>query len=144
LYEQAKDYARAKDRYYQVLKVQPNNTVALNNLAYNLAIHQNNIGEALPLARRAWAVTPNNVNVVDTLAWIHHLQGNSAEAARLLRTAVQRDTGNPEVHVHAATVFAAVGDLREAERQIGIAVKRDPALEETPSIRELRDRLKKR
>jgi tetratricopeptide (TPR) repeat protein len=143
LYEQARDYARAKDRYAEVVRVEPNNAVALNNLAYNLAVHQNNLAEALPFARRAWAVTPNNVNIVDTLAWIHHLQGNSSEAARLLRTMVQRDTGLAEVHLHAAIVFAAVGDLRESERQLVLAVTRDPALEDTSSVRDLRERLKK-
>jgi uncharacterized protein (TIGR03790 family) len=144
LLEQTKEYVRATERYAEVVRLQPTNAVALNNLAYNLAIHQNKLAEAVPFARRAWTLAPTNVNIVDTLAWIHHLQGNSAEAARLLRLLVQRDTGLAEVHLHAAIVFAAVGDLREAERQLGVALKRDPALAETANVRDLRGRLHKR
>jgi uncharacterized protein (TIGR03790 family) len=143
LYEQAADHAKARERYHEVVRLQPNNAVALNNLAYSLAVHAKNPGEGLPFAKRAAALAPKDPRVVETLAWIEHLQGNSAEAARLLRGFVQRDLGLVDVHLHAAIIFAAVGDLREAERQLAIAVKRDPALEDTADVKQLRARLKK-
>jgi uncharacterized protein (TIGR03790 family) len=143
LYEEAKEYANARQRYQEVLRVQPNNAVALNNLAYGIAVHEKNPNEGLPLARRAYALFPKDPRVVDTLAWIEHLNGNSAEAARLLRNVVQRDIGLADVHLHAATIFAAVGDHREAERQLSIALKRDSSLEESDEVKQLRARLRK-
>lgn len=143
LLEEAHDFAGASERYRAVLKAQPNNLVALNNLAYNLAVHQQNATEALPYARRAFALFPKDARVADTYAWVEHLAGNSEAAARLLRTFAQRDTGVAELHLHAALVFAALGDLREAERQLGIAVQRDPALAASDDVRRLRERVKK-
>jgi Flp pilus assembly protein TadD len=141
LLDEVTDYAAAREQYAALLKVQPNNVVALNNLAYSLAVHQQNPGEALPLARRAYALAPGDVRIVDTLSWIHHLDGNSVEAARLLRDVVQRETGNVEVHLHAAIVFGAVGDFRAAERQLAMALRYDPKLEETSEVKALRQRL---
>ena len=142
LYEQSADHAKARERYQAVLQAQPNNAIALNNLAYSLAVHMKNPAEALPFARRAVALAPNSANIVDTLAWVHHLQGNAQEAARLLRGVVQRNTGLADVHLHAAIVFAAAGDLREAGRQLQLAIQLQPALDQSAEVRELRARLK--
>jgi Flp pilus assembly protein TadD len=143
LYEQAEDHVNARARYHEVLRLESDNAIALNNLAYSLAVHDKSPKEGVPFARRAYVLFPRDPRVVDTLAWIEHLSGNSAEAARLLRNMVQRDVGLAEVHLHAAIVFAATGDLREAERQLNTALKRDPALEESADVKQLRARLKK-
>ena len=93
--------ALASERYRIVLKTNPNNVAALNNLAYNLAVHQNALAEALPLARRAVAIAPSEGAVLDTLGWVEHLAGNDKEAARWLATGKLKPTphspkgGNP-------------------------------------------------
>jgi uncharacterized protein (TIGR03790 family) len=135
------EYAAAREQYAALLKTQPNNVIALNNLAYSLAVHEKNPAEGLALARRAFALVPRDIRIIDTLSWIYHLQGNSAEAAKLLRDVVQRNTGNTDVHFHAAIVFAAVGDLRAAEQQLSIAVRLDKTLEEHSDVKALRQRL---
>jgi Flp pilus assembly protein TadD len=142
--EQAGAFDRAALRYREVLKLQPNNTVALNNLAYHLAVRANDAKQAVPLARRAFTLVPTSVSVLDTLAWAEHLAGNSEEAARLLRRVVQRDTGLHELHLHAATIFAAVGDLRAAETQLTRAVELNPASETSEEVQRLRKQLQKR
>ena len=141
LLEEANDYTAAREQYAALLKVQPNNVIALNNLAYSMAVHDRNPTEALALARRAYALVPRDVRIIDTLSWVHHLAGNTAEAARLLREVAQRDTGNVDVHLHAAIVFAAVGDLRAAERQLAVALRLNPKLEDSSEVKALRQRL---
>ena len=89
LYEQAEEFTRAIERYRLVLKVEPNNAAALNNLAYGLAVRQSSPQEAKPLAEKAVALAPNDPNVADTLAWIEHLLGNHAVAAKLIRPVVK-------------------------------------------------------
>ena len=48
----------AIQRYRKVIAVQPNNAIALNNLAYSLAVHKKQPEEARPLAQRASALAP--------------------------------------------------------------------------------------
>ena len=57
-YERLKDYDRAIERYRSVLANEnPNNIIALNNLAYALAVHKGEPLEALGYAERAAALT---------------------------------------------------------------------------------------
>jgi uncharacterized protein (TIGR03790 family) len=142
--ERTAEYARATSEYREILRVNPKHVVALNNLAYNLGVREGQPQEARPLARRAFLLSPNNVLIADTLAWVEHLTGNSEEAARLYRKYAQRNTRNPELHLHAATVFAAVGDLRTAEAQFALATKLNPDLLDSEDTAKLRELLKKK
>jgi tetratricopeptide (TPR) repeat protein len=49
-YEEAKEYDRAIDRYRKVLAVNPNEPIALNNLAYALAVRRGQPAEAVGYA----------------------------------------------------------------------------------------------
>src|SRR5207237_5077991 len=109
LYEGNGEYDKAIEQYKALLALSPNDPIGLNNLAYGLAVHRNQPREALPIAQRAFKAAGANPTIVDTLAWVHHLLGNDAEAARLLTDAVKQETGSADIRVHAAIVFDAVG-----------------------------------
>jgi uncharacterized protein (TIGR03790 family) len=141
MYEEASEWAKAMERFRQVLKVQPKSVIALNNLAYSLAVRQKAPEEARPLAQRAVSLAPNNPEIVDTLAWIEHLLGNDREAARLLRPVVQKGTGSADIRLHAAIVFAAIGEDRAADAQLKEALRLDPKLAEKDDVKTLRTRL---
>ena len=55
--------------------------LALNNLAFDLAVHGDHPDEALPFAERANELVKGNPALLDTLAWVQHLLGRDAEAA---------------------------------------------------------------
>jgi Flp pilus assembly protein TadD len=76
------DHTSAAEHYRHVLKAVPNNVIALNNLAYHLAVRERSFPEALELARRAVSLAPQQPMIVDTLAWVEHLSGDSASAAK--------------------------------------------------------------
>jgi uncharacterized protein (TIGR03790 family) len=136
--------ALASERYRIVLKTNPNNVAALNNLAYNLAVHQDAVAEALPLARRAVAIAPSDGAVLDTLGWIEHLTGNDKEAVRLLEQAVALSPAAPDLRLNAATVYAAIGDLVSAGKELAEALRLDPTLGTNPRVQQLRQQLKRR
>lgn len=144
LYEESGDVQAAVARYRRVLELQPQNAAALNNLAYRIAVDQKVPAEALPLARRAAALAPQDPRVLDTLGWIHHMLGNSAEAVRLLTDAVRRAPGSAEVRLHAALALAAVGSYATAENHLNEAVRLSPEMESRQDVRDLRARLAKR
>jgi Flp pilus assembly protein TadD len=141
MYEEAGEWTKAMDRFRQVLKVQPKSVLALNNLAYSLAVRQKAPEEARPFALRAVALSPNHPEIVDTLAWIEHLLGNDREAARLLRQVVQKGTAGADIRLHAAIVFAAIGEDAAAEAQLKEALRLNPKLADREEAKMLRAQL---
>lgn len=141
MHEEAGEYDRSVTRYREIIRVEPNNVIALNNLAYALAVRQGSPADALPLARRAATMAPRDPTVVDTLAWVEHLLGNDREAVRLLEPIIRKSTGSAEVHLHAAIVFAAVGRSDIAEAQLRETIRLNPALTDREDVRALRAKL---
>lgn len=143
LYEQAEQYDLAIERYRKVLAASPNHVIALNNLAYALAVRKNQPQEALGLAERAWLLSRGSANVADTLGWIQHLLGNDAEAARLVGAAAKALPDNAEIRFHLAAVHAAAGALEAAERELAKAIELDPELEKRDEVKALRAKIKR-
>jgi uncharacterized protein (TIGR03790 family) len=141
MYEQSGERDRAMDHYRHALSTQPNNVVALNNLAYSLAVHGDAPDEAHPYAKKAVSLQPKNATVIDTLAWIEHLLGNHQEAVRLFIEALGIGTRNPEIYVHAAIAFAAAGDRAGAAKQLAQAQALDAAVADRDDVKLLRTRL---
>ena len=62
---------QAKPVYEQVLRIQPDNPFALNNLAFIKAEEGVDLDEALTMAQRARQKLPNSSDILDTLGWIY-------------------------------------------------------------------------
>jgi len=139
--EQAGDHARAREKYRQVLQLDPRNLVALNNLAYSLAVHEKAPAAAKPFAQQAVQLAPIDPNIVDTLAWIEHLAGNDVTAARLYLRALRGGSAPAGMLVHAAIVFAAIGEVKTASAQLNEAIRIAPELENDEGVRRLRKQL---
>jgi uncharacterized protein (TIGR03790 family) len=141
-YENEQAYDKAIEHYRSILAASPTNLVALNNLAYALAVRKGLPAEALGYAERATAQTGGkSPDVADTLAWTLHLLGRDAEAAQILQGAVDAAPERAEIRLHAAVVFAAVGRLTEAAAELREAVRLDPELEKSDEVKALRARL---
>jgi tetratricopeptide (TPR) repeat protein len=138
--EAAGDFPGAADRYRRILAIDPNNVVALNNLAFNLAEKQHDPKDALPFAQRAYQLSGEPV-VADTLGWVDHLLGDNAAAARLLEAAAAPgDVG--EILMHAAVVHEALNDRERARRELAAALKVDETLKSRADVIALIGRLK--
>ncbi len=68
-----------------LIELSPDSALALNNLAYILAIRKGSLGEALPLAERAHSLMPRSGVIADTLGWIYFMSGNSGQALPIMR-----------------------------------------------------------
>ena len=115
--------------------------MALNNLAFELATHQNAAAEALPLAERALATAPQNPAFLDTVAWIEHLLGRNQAAIPRIALAARGAPANPGIRLHAAIINAAAGAVAVAEAELKEALRLQPSLEGTNEVKELRARL---
>jgi uncharacterized protein (TIGR03790 family) len=141
IYEAEGQHDAAIARYRKVLELQPKHVIALNNLAYGLAVHQKAAAEALPLAQQAAALAPNEPAILDTLGWVQHLAGDSAAAAKVMADVVRRAPGEANYRLHAAVVYAAVGQRTEAEAELKEALRLNPSLADSDEVKQLRARL---
>jgi tetratricopeptide (TPR) repeat protein len=108
LQEEKQDWIAAEQSYRGILAKQPDNVLAANNLAYLLSRSNPTPGrlrEAEGYASLA-AATGNPITL-DTLGWIQHMLGKTAEAERALRKAREENRENPVLAYHLAAVLSA-------------------------------------
>ncbi|HUF48668.1 MAG TPA: TIGR03790 family protein [Vicinamibacterales bacterium] len=134
------EHDQARARYKGLLDVDPDHAIALNNLAYSLAVHAGQPKDALPLAERAFRRSPI-ATVADTLAWVHHLLGDHRAAKPLIERAAATAPNVAEIQLHAAFIHAALGELARARVELAAALKLDAALAERDDVKGLREKL---
>lgn len=138
----AGDRESASRGYRRVLELQPDSVIALNNLAYNLAVYQHDAAAAKPFAERAVDASKRNPTIVDTLAWTEHLLGNDGRAATLLQEAMRGAPQNADIQLHAAFVAAAQGSEDAAETRLREALRLNPVLQQREDVQALQSRLR--
>ena len=139
--DQQGDYDAAIERYRIIVKQQPKNAIALNNLAYLLAVRKKSPQDAKPLADEALRLFPNQPTIIDTAGWVQYLLGDYENASKLLARAVAGAPRNPEVHLHAAFAYAASGAKAAAQSELDAALKLDPKLADRDDVKELRSKI---
>jgi uncharacterized protein (TIGR03790 family) len=141
IYESRKEYAKATDRYRRIVAVDPDDFVALNNLAYAIAVRENNPREALPHAERAYRLSKQLAVVGDTLGWIHHLLGDDRTASFYLEQAMRTLPNHPDILLHAAAVHLALGEVTRARTQLRTAERLGEAVTNRDDYKALVGRL---
>jgi uncharacterized protein (TIGR03790 family) len=132
---------RAMANYRAILEFEPNQPVALNNLAYDLATRQGHPQDALPLAERATMVAKTDPAAWDTLAWAQHLLGRDKDASVAIRQARALGGADADILWHAAVIYAAAGNTAAAAPELTAALKANPELEKREDVRKLRQEL---
>lgn len=137
IYDTSGRNEEARKVYDQVLKLQPDNTIALNNIAYSKAEEGVDLDTALHLAERARNKAPDDPNVTDTVSLIFLKKNLTDDGLRLLRELVARKPENPTYHLHFAMALYAKGDKAEAKRELQTAMRFNPSDRDQQRIREL-------
>ena len=127
-YELSREYDKSIERYRLALRVDADNAMALNNLAYLLAVQKHQPAEAVGYAERANMLAPGNPAIADTMAWIQHLLGRNQEAAPVMASVVKAEPANAEIRLHAAVIYAAIGKLDGAAVELKEALRLDPSM----------------
>jgi putative PEP-CTERM system TPR-repeat lipoprotein len=119
------DIAAARRDYERVLAIDPDNFVALNNLASVLASQGDR--KAIEYAEHAHRLAPFNPSVLDTLGWTLAQMGDPKRGTALLRMASRLAPRQAEIRLHLAKALAASGDKEGARQEIGELSKLDKA-----------------
>jgi uncharacterized protein (TIGR03790 family) len=135
------EYDQAIELYRKIIAVEPDNVIALNNLAYALAERRRQPKEALPLAEKAYRLAPV-ADIADTLGWVHHLLGDDRTALAWIEKALASSPNKVDLLLHAAVVHAALNDVTTARERLQAAEKLDPKVADRADAKALRARLK--
>jgi Flp pilus assembly protein TadD len=127
--------------YQQILKLDPNNSLALNNLAYHKAEEGQDLDSALSMAQRAHQMEPNATNLADTLGWIYIKKNMSGEAERIFKDLVVKDPANSMFHYHYGMALVQKGDKSSARREFETALRNKPSKDEASKIQQELTRL---
>jgi len=115
-YREAADPRKSISEYERVLSVEPQNGIALNNLAW--MYFESNDSRAESIARQAQEILPDNGAVQDTLGWILVNSGAVDEGIDVLRQAVSLEEGRAEIRYHLAVALSKTGQDDEARRTL--------------------------
>lgn len=114
------DLDASRRHYEQILVIRPNSSTALNNLAN---IHsKNGDPRALSYAERAYAVSPEDPVIVDTLGWLLVNGGEPDRGLHHLRDAHSRASTNPEIRYHIAVALVQLDRKDEARVELDEAL----------------------
>jgi Flp pilus assembly protein TadD len=118
----------AADAYRKMLRHQPDNIFALNNLAFILADRLEDAASALPFAQRAAELAPGEPSILDTLGYVHYRLGDYQTAEEHLRDSLTA-AETAVTTMHLAKVLIATDRLDEATRRLSRAgeLRPDPA-----------------
>jgi len=110
-----KDYPEAEKRYQKVLEINPNNALALNNLAWvSDQLGKDGIG----YAEKANRLSPNQPALMDTLATLYAGKKNFAQALDLQKRAVTLQPGTAQLRLGLAKIYIAAGEKDNARREL--------------------------
>ena len=104
-YEQTDQPHKAEAAFAKALKLNPNDSGALNYLGYWWADEGRNLGEAIELITRAVELHPDNGYYADSLGWIYFKIGEADKAVIWLEHAIQLAPDDAVIHDHLGDVY---------------------------------------
>ena len=135
IYENQRNWDKAKQVYQKVLELQPDNALASNNLAYVMLQEGGNVDVALAMAQTARRQLPDNPNSADTLGWAYYHKGVYTSAIDLLKEAVKKEPQNATFNYHLGLAYAKNGQASLARQQLDRVVKIKPGSFEADELR---------
>ena len=119
------DYDKATADYQQILSHDPNNPIALANLA-SIEIEQDKVTDADKHITAAIAQAPNDAFNLAVLGHVKFVEGNYDAALDALDRAAKLDPQNPQIQNLLGVALAQKGLRAQAETALRKAVELDP------------------
>ncbi len=126
-------------QYELLLKNQPNNAVALNNLAW--LYHENKDPRAVEIAKRAHELRPQDGAITDTFGWLLLESGEIQRGTELLRRAAEQAPNVPEIRYHLAVALVKAGAREEARKTLKELINSGKSFKDLAKAKELLQQL---
>src|ERR1039458_4198329 len=132
----------AQKVYEAIIRMNPNNGVALNNLAFLMVESGLDTDVALSYAQRAKQLLPDMPEVADTLGWIYLKKAQYAYAVSAFQDLVAKAPGHSAFHFHLGMAYKMKGDKTKAISELHEALKYNPNREEHQKISDMLSQLR--
>ena len=132
----------AESEYRAVLKLDPKNGIAMNNLAYLITQRGGDLDEALTFGQRARQMLPDVDETQDTLGWIYLKKGLVDQAVSVFDKLVHKQPDKAEFRYHLALALAEKGDKFAATQQLTTALTCKPTEAESKQITDLLEKIR--
>ena len=121
------NHAESDRCYGKALRLQPDNSLVLNNFAYYLSLRQENLDSALAMIQRATLDEPSNASYQDTYAWVLYQMGRYEQALTPIQKALQNSPpDNATLLEHYGDILFRLNRTEEAKIQWLKASESDP------------------
>lgn len=131
----------AKKYYEMAIKIDANNALALNNLAYLISETNGDLNEALTYASRAKQKLPNYTEITDTLGWIYIKKNLTDSALDTYKGLVAQAPQKSTFRYHYAIALYQKGDRETARKECQAALADRPNKVEEKDIRQLMSKI---
>ena len=126
--------------YEAILKADPENALALNNLASLLTASKPEV--ALSYAKRTYALMPEDAAVMDTLAGTMLAVQDTTGAQRMVERSLEKQPQNPNYQYRQAQVYVALAENNKALELLNRLLASERQFSQRASASALRERLK--
>lgn len=114
-YNQVNQFSEAEKAYDDALKIDPDYLPALNNASYYLALRGSNLDKALSMSKHLVELEPNNLEYVDTYAWVLFQKEDYEQAHEALSAALKKsDEPNGTALEHFGDILSKLGHADQA------------------------------
>jgi len=99
----------------EVIRLDPENFMAINNYAYYLSLRDQDLDKAERLSTKAVQANPDNPTYLDTHAWVLFKRKNYSQAKAFMETALEKGgSENPVLVEHYGDILYMMGDKQKA------------------------------
>ena len=117
IYVQKGDMGKGEGILQEMLKNDPENAQANNDLGYLWADQGKNLDQALTMIHKALAHDPDSAAYLDSLGWVLFKLGQTDEAVKKLEQACNMKSGDdPTLHEHLGDCYAKLGRADDAKK----------------------------
>lgn len=134
-YQGAARWDEARSAYAKAIKLDVNNPLAHNNLAWMLVQQGGSPGKAVESASKAVSLAPNSAPFLDTLGWAQRAAGDLPAARESLQRATEIEPKSAEFQYHYGVVLMELKRNDEARSALNMA--RDPQFPKADEVRKL-------
>jgi tetratricopeptide (TPR) repeat protein len=140
-------YSEAADLYREILQKEPDQVLALNNLAVLQALQKIKLEESLKFVNRALEIAGPLGSMLDSRATVYLAMNNAEKAIEDMNDAIaEQDSPDPDRLFHRAQAYELAGDKAKAKTDLDAALedgltKESLQLLEVPAFEKLRGSL---
>lgn len=117
------DTRRLRDVYAALLKLNPADAVAKNNLATVSFLLNSDLDQAHTQAEEIYKQDPKNPGFVSTYAYSLHLRGKTKEGLKVFQTLTPQQLQTPSIALYYGLMLAADGEAPTAKKYLALAGK---------------------